>query len=58
LRSFAAAGELVEGHAELMYGLERAKALRDERHEWAGALVTRYRIALDNYCESYGVRIG
>jgi hypothetical protein len=53
----AKAGELVEGHAELVYGLGRAKVLREEGHEWAGTLITRYRVALDNYCESYGVRI-
>jgi hypothetical protein len=53
----AAEGLLADGHCELVYGLRRAEALRDEGHAWAGTLVTRYRIAVDNYCESYGVRI-
>ena len=45
------------GYAELSYGLEGAQAARDAGAAWAEGLVTRYRLALDNYCESYGVSL-
>ena len=30
----AESGELVEGHAELVYGMRRAEVMRDEGNEW------------------------
>ena len=51
----AAQGRIADGYGELSYGLERAQAAREEGEEWAEGPVTRYRLALDNYCESYGV---
>jgi hypothetical protein len=55
--SCAAQGQLVEGHAELVYGLRRAELLREEGHAWADDLVRRYRAAVENYCQSYGVTV-
>lgn len=52
---FAAVGELVRGHEELMEGLRRAQAFGDAGRTWGEALAHRYRLAMDNYCESYGV---
>ena len=54
----AAQGRIADGYAELSYGLERAQAARGAGAVWAGELVTRYRLALDNSSESYGVRLG
>ena len=48
---------VADGYCELEHGLERAQAARDDGEEWADLLVTRYRIALDNFCESYGPRM-
>jgi hypothetical protein len=50
----AGRGELVDGHGELVYGRARAEVLREEGHEWAGTLVTRYGIAVENYCQRWG----
>lgn len=55
-------GLLADGHCELVYGLRRAEAIRDEALEtgthapWMGELLTRWRFAVDEYCESYGTR--
>ncbi|HEU4753815.1 MAG TPA: hypothetical protein VFU47_11965 [Armatimonadota bacterium] len=51
----ARAGAYAEGHAELLAGLQRAQRLRRHGREWAAVLVTRYRIAVDSYCDRYGV---
>jgi hypothetical protein len=47
----------VEGHAELVYGLERARVIEAEGEAWAVTLGTRYRMAVENYCERFGVRM-
>ncbi len=52
---FAATGELVRGHEELMQGFRHAEALLNAGRQWGHALLLRYRLAMDNYCESYGV---
>ena len=55
---YAREGQLVEGHAELVYGLERAWVVAEGGEDWAVTLSTRYRIAVENYCERFGVRMG
>ncbi len=54
---YAAEGQLVEGHAELVYGWRRAQVLQGEGEPWAGELAERYGAAVDAYCRRYGVRM-
>jgi hypothetical protein len=54
---YAAAGQLVDGHAELLYGLRRAQTLHTHGSDWADTLAARYRMAVDGYCERFGVRL-
>jgi hypothetical protein len=54
----AAAGELVEGHAELVAGLRRTEVLQEEGTPWAAELVERFRTEVLNYYESNGTGPG
>jgi hypothetical protein len=54
----ASVGRVAGGYEALVLGLSRARAAEEDGEEWAAALVLRYRLALDNYCDSYGVRMG
>ena len=53
----ARGGALAAGHAELEAGFRRAMRDRSRGSVWAPVLVHRYRVALDSYCERYGVRL-
>jgi hypothetical protein len=55
----ARAGELVEGHAELVYALRRMVGLRDApgSPEWTITLATRYALAVASYCYLYGPKL-
>lgn len=48
----AEAGQVDLGYHVLDHSLGEAEALREE---WAGALVTRYRLALVLFCQGHGV---
>jgi hypothetical protein len=53
--ALASTGELAAGYEELARALERAEDLAGAGNKWAVTLAYRYRLALDNYWESYGV---
>ena len=56
-------GPLADGHAELVYGLRRVEAVREEALEtgthadWMPEVLVRWRVATDRYCEQYGARL-
>jgi hypothetical protein len=52
---FAVEGKLVDGYTVLQAGLERAEDDKVAGELWADELIGRYRMALENYCASYGV---
>lgn len=52
----AESGELAAGYTALLGGVQRAQELADEGEPWGRLLVTRWRLACDNYCREYGVR--
>jgi len=54
----AAEGQLTRGLDLLVKGLRRARCVGVAGSPWAEELIGRYRSALDNYCVSYGVRLG
>jgi hypothetical protein len=56
--ALAAAGQLADGYLLLLAGLHYAEAQREEGEPWAEELVERYRLAVENYCTGYGVRMG
>jgi len=51
----AAEGKLADGYGVLLAGLRYAEEERENANPWADDLVRRYRLALENYCVSYGV---
>jgi hypothetical protein len=51
----ARSGKLAGGHWELVAGLRRARFLCRQA-PWALTLAARYQIAIESYCERYGVR--
>ena len=50
--SYATQGQLAGGLDELGYGVDRAAAIAET---WGEPLLDRWRLAVDNYCQSYGV---
>lgn len=55
--ALAAEGQLADGHGLLLAGLHYAEEERENAAPWADELIGRYRLALENYCASYGVPI-
>ena len=53
--SRASGGDVAAGYEELLYGLHRAKALRDDGEAWGEALVQQWRGALDRYAARFPV---
>jgi hypothetical protein len=51
--SYVEVDQYVEAHAELVYGLRRSEVLKDEGHEWAETLCTRWQIAVHRFCEEF-----
>jgi hypothetical protein len=54
----AAEGRFAGGFDLLVKGLRQARCERIAGRPWAKELIGRYQTALDNYCISYGVRLG
>lgn len=52
----AEAGQVLDGYRCLLGGLARAEEAAAEEEPWGPELVTRYRIALTNYGERFGIR--
>jgi hypothetical protein len=55
--ALAAEGKFAAGYDLLLAGLRCARQGEREGHPWAGELVMRYEVAMENYCASYGVRL-
>ena len=53
---FAAEGQLADGYAVLVAGLRRAEEAKEAGETWADELIGRYRLAIDKYVASYGIR--
>lgn len=49
-------GDVTGGHDELLHGLQRAEAARDDGEEWGAELCERWEAALARYAERW--RIG
>ena len=54
----ATLGGLVAGYDVLLNGLKRAEYARMEGMEWSGALIDRYRQAIMEYQQFYGMHFG
>jgi hypothetical protein len=55
--ALAAEGQLADGYSLLLAGFRYAEEQREHAAPWADELIERYRLALENYCSSYGVRM-
>ena len=50
-------GDLADGHAQLVWGIQTARLCAREGADWANDLVERYREAIESYCDRWGVRM-
>lgn len=50
-------GQFAVGYETLVAGLERAREIAESGPPWAPELVSRWGIALDRYCELFGVKL-
>ena len=53
----AAEGQLADGYGLLLAGLRYAEEQRENAAPWTNELVEHYRLAVENYCASYGIRM-
>jgi len=56
--SMAAEGQTADGYLLLLAGLHYAEECIEAGESWAEELTEHYRLAVENHCSSYGVRMG
>jgi hypothetical protein len=54
---FSAGGQIADGYAVLVWGLHRAEEMIEEGEPWGEKLADRWRVAVENFCQRYEVRM-